>query len=125
MALDSVRLAGGKKTLEVGGFVLLVGGDASLNKGDRNRLKNTLGMIWVKVDVREKAYEERIKGTEKTEDVQGSLLLASGENSNVCKHCGNGGSNRDDNGGSNRYSNECPKWEKQEANLIEDESTVF
>ncbi|KAL4562832.1 hypothetical protein LXL04_026863 [Taraxacum kok-saghyz] len=42
-----------------------------------------------------KAYEERIKGTEKTEDVQGSLLLASGENSNVCKHCGNGGSNRD------------------------------
>jgi hypothetical protein len=104
-----------------------------------------------------KAYEERIKGTEKTEDVQGSLLLASGENSNVCKHCGNGGSNRDGFGrgrgrgrgsgkgrdGNERfqrdkshvkcfkcgefghYSNECPKWEKQEANLIEDESAVF
>jgi hypothetical protein len=104
-----------------------------------------------------KAYEERIKGTEKTEDVQGSLLLGSGENSNVCKHCGNGGSNRDGFGrgrgrgrgsgkgrdGNERfqrdkshvkcfkcgefghYSNECPKWEKQEANLIEDESAVF
>ncbi|KAL4569352.1 hypothetical protein LXL04_024988 [Taraxacum kok-saghyz] len=104
-----------------------------------------------------KAYEERIKGTEKTEDVQGSLLLASGENSNVCKHCGNGGSNRDDFGrgrgrgrgsekgrdGNERfqrdkshvkcfkcgefghYSNECPKWEKQEANLIEDESAFL
>ncbi|KAL4585341.1 hypothetical protein LXL04_009959 [Taraxacum kok-saghyz] len=101
-----------------------------------------------------KAYEERIKGMEKTEDIQGILLLASGENSNVCKHCGNGGSNRDGFGhgrgrgrgsgkgrdGNERfqrdkshvkcfkcgefghYSNECPKWEKQEANLIEDES---
>ncbi|KAL4590292.1 hypothetical protein LXL04_003220 [Taraxacum kok-saghyz] len=103
-----------------------------------------------------KAYEERIKGTEKTEDVQGSLLLASGENSNVCKHCGNGGSNRDGFGrgrgrgrgsGKSRdgerfqrdkshvkcfkcgefghYSNECPKWKKQEANLIEDESATL
>lgn len=102
-----------------------------------------------------KAYEERIKGTV-TEDVQGSLLLASGENLNVCKHCGYGGSNQDGFGrgrgrgrgsGKSRdgerfqrdkshvkcfkcgefgqYNNECPKWEKQEANLIEDESTVF
>lgn len=108
-----------------------------------------------------KAYEERIKGTEKTEDIQGGLLLASGENSNVCKHRGNGSSNRDGFGrgrgrgrgsGKSRdderlhrdkshikcfkcdefghYSNECPKWEKEEANkeeanLIEDESAFF
>ncbi|KAL4592110.1 hypothetical protein LXL04_005094 [Taraxacum kok-saghyz] len=64
MALDSVLLAGGKKTLEAGGFVFLVGGDASLNKGDRKRLKNTLGMIWVKVDVREKILESSPNGVE-------------------------------------------------------------
>ncbi|KAL7592282.1 uncharacterized protein LOC111880755 [Lactuca sativa] len=43
-----------------------------------------------------KAYEERIRGTEKVEDTQGGLLLASDEKSHVCKHCGNGRSNRDD-----------------------------
>ena len=104
-----------------------------------------------------KAYEERIKGIEKTESVQGGLLLASGENSNICKQCRNGGSNRDDfgngrgrgrgsgksrdgNGRSQKdkshikcykcgefghYSNEYSKWENEEANLIEDESTFF
>ncbi|KAK9048221.1 hypothetical protein SSX86_032816 [Deinandra increscens subsp. villosa] len=45
-----------------------------------------------------KAYEERIKGTEKMEDTQGSLLLASYEKSHGCKHCGGGSSNRDDSG---------------------------
>nr|KAJ0201586.1 hypothetical protein LSAT_V11C600301050 [Lactuca sativa] len=43
-----------------------------------------------------KAYEERIRGTEKVEDIQGGLLLASEKISHVCKHCGNGRSNRDD-----------------------------
>ncbi|KAL4559970.1 hypothetical protein LXL04_032118 [Taraxacum kok-saghyz] len=102
-----------------------------------------------------KAYEEHIKGIEKTESVQGGLLLASRENSNICKQCRSGGSNRDDFGndrgrgrgsgksrdGNGRsqndkshikcykcgefghYSNECSKWEKEEANLIDDEST--
>ncbi|KAJ9542164.1 hypothetical protein OSB04_028670 [Centaurea solstitialis] len=95
-----------------------------------------------------KVYEERLKGTE---DVQGSLLLVSDEKAHGCKHCGNGGSNRDGFGrgrgrgrgsGKSRdvnerfqrdkshvrcykcgelghYNNECPKWEKQEANLVE------
>nr|GEY61913.1 putative zinc finger, CCHC-type [Tanacetum cinerariifolium] len=40
-----------------------------------------------------KAYEERIKGTEKMEDI--GLLLASREKSHGCKHCGVGGSNQD------------------------------
>nr|GFB40216.1 putative zinc finger, CCHC-type [Tanacetum cinerariifolium] len=40
-----------------------------------------------------KAYEERIKGTEKMEDI--GLLLASREKSHSCKHCGLGGSNQD------------------------------
>ncbi|KAJ9557483.1 hypothetical protein OSB04_012097 [Centaurea solstitialis] len=33
---------------------------------------------------------------EKTEDIQGTLLLVNQENSHGCKHCDNGGSNRDD-----------------------------
>ncbi|XP_071708472.1 uncharacterized protein [Rutidosis leptorrhynchoides] len=43
-----------------------------------------------------KAYEERIKGTEKIEGIQGGLLLASEEKTHGCKHCGHGGSNRED-----------------------------
>ncbi|KAK9063459.1 hypothetical protein SSX86_017329 [Deinandra increscens subsp. villosa] len=43
-----------------------------------------------------KAYEERIKGTEKSEDTQGNLLLVSHEKSHGCKHCGGGSSSRDD-----------------------------
>ncbi|XP_076937335.1 uncharacterized protein LOC143604883 [Bidens hawaiensis] len=43
-----------------------------------------------------KAFEERMKGTEKVEDVQGGLLLASQEKPHGCKHCGVGSSNRDD-----------------------------
>ena len=43
-----------------------------------------------------KACEERIRGTKKVEDTQSGLLLASEEKSHVCKHCGNGRSNRDD-----------------------------
>ncbi|KAD0845374.1 hypothetical protein E3N88_43637 [Mikania micrantha] len=43
-----------------------------------------------------KAYEERLKGMEKTDDIQGGLLLASQEKPHVCKHCGVGSSNRDD-----------------------------
>ncbi|KAI3510554.1 hypothetical protein L1887_17645 [Cichorium endivia] len=42
-----------------------------------------------------KAYEERIKGSEKTEDTQGGLLLTREEKSNGCMHCGGGGSHRD------------------------------
>ncbi|GJZ82029.1 putative zinc finger, CCHC-type containing protein [Tanacetum coccineum] len=42
-----------------------------------------------------KTYEERIKGAEKIEDTQGGLLLVSERKSHGCKHCGNGGSNRD------------------------------
>nr|KAJ0203260.1 hypothetical protein LSAT_V11C500297740 [Lactuca sativa] len=104
-----------------------------------------------------KAYEERLKGTEKTEDIQGGLLLTSEERSQVCRHCGNGGSNRDGFGrgrgrgcgsgksrdGSERfqrdkshvrcykcgefghYNNECPKWEKQEVNLVDEEPTLL
>ncbi|XP_023732958.1 uncharacterized protein LOC111880778 [Lactuca sativa] len=103
-----------------------------------------------------KTYKECIRGTKKVEDTQGGLLLASEEKSHVCKHCGNGSSNRDDFGrdqgrgrGSGRsrdgnervrdkshvkcykcgelghYRNECPKWKKEEASLIEEESTMF
>ena len=104
-----------------------------------------------------KAYEERIKGTEKTEDIQGGLLLASHEKTHGCKHCGFGGSHREDFGrgrgrgrgsgkgrdGNERfqrdkshvkcfkcgefghYNNECPKWEKEEANLIEEEPALL
>ncbi|KAJ0908882.1 putative RNA-directed DNA polymerase [Helianthus annuus] len=43
-----------------------------------------------------KAYEERLKAKEKTEDIQGGLLLVSHEKSHGCKHCGVGSSNRDD-----------------------------
>ncbi|KAK9062175.1 hypothetical protein SSX86_019361 [Deinandra increscens subsp. villosa] len=43
-----------------------------------------------------KAYEERLKGTEKSEDTQGSLLLVSQEKPHGCKHCGGGSSSRDD-----------------------------
>ncbi|XP_071704589.1 uncharacterized protein [Rutidosis leptorrhynchoides] len=43
-----------------------------------------------------KAYEERIKGTEKIEGIQGGLLLASEEKTHGCKHCGHGSSNRED-----------------------------
>ncbi|GJU89743.1 hypothetical protein Tco_1302166 [Tanacetum coccineum] len=39
-----------------------------------------------------KANEERIKGTDKIEDI--GLLLASQEKSHGCKHCGNGNSNQ-------------------------------
>ncbi|KAL7595920.1 hypothetical protein Lser_V15G30976 [Lactuca serriola] len=42
-----------------------------------------------------KAYEERIKGSEKVEDVHGGLLLSREENSDGCMHCGSGGSHRD------------------------------
>ena len=103
-----------------------------------------------------KAYEERLKGTEKTEDTQGGLLLASHEKAHGCKRCGCGSSNRDDFGrgrgrgrgsgksrdGNERvrdkshvkcykceeyghYSNECPKWEKQEANLLKEEPALL
>ncbi|GJR05896.1 putative zinc finger, CCHC-type containing protein [Tanacetum coccineum] len=43
-----------------------------------------------------KAYEERIKGVEKEDGIQGGLLLASHEKPHGCKHCGGGSSNRDD-----------------------------
>ena len=43
-----------------------------------------------------KAYEERLKGTEKVQDIQGSLLLTSQEKPHRCKHCGVESSNRDD-----------------------------
>jgi hypothetical protein len=43
-----------------------------------------------------KAYEERLKGSDKAEDIQGGLLLASQEKPHGCKHCGVGSSNRDD-----------------------------
>ncbi|KAK9058062.1 hypothetical protein SSX86_022902 [Deinandra increscens subsp. villosa] len=43
-----------------------------------------------------KAYEERLKGTEKSEDTQGILLLVSHEKSHGCKHCGGGSLSRDD-----------------------------
>ena len=113
-------------------------------------------MLFDEAGGRLKAYEERIRGTERVEDTQGGLLLASDEKSHVCKHCGNGRSNRDDFGhgrgrgrGSGRsrdgnervrdkshvrcykcgelghYKNECPKWEKEEAGLIEEEPALF
>ncbi|GKE73141.1 hypothetical protein Tco_1535182, partial [Tanacetum coccineum] len=74
-----------------------------------------------------KAYEERIKGAEKIEDTQGGLLLASDGKLHGCKRCANGDSNQDGFGrdqGRGR-SNECPKWEKHEANLIEEEPTLL
>ncbi|GJY47258.1 zinc finger, CCHC-type containing protein [Tanacetum coccineum] len=43
-----------------------------------------------------KAYEERIKGVEKEDGIQGGLLLASHEKTHGCKHCGGESSNRDD-----------------------------
>ncbi|XP_071709213.1 uncharacterized protein [Rutidosis leptorrhynchoides] len=43
-----------------------------------------------------KTYEERIKGTEKMESIQGGLLLASEEKIHGCKHRDNGCSNRND-----------------------------
>ncbi|CAI9281510.1 unnamed protein product [Lactuca saligna] len=42
-----------------------------------------------------KAYEERIKGSEKVEDVHGGLFLLREENSDGCMHYGSGGSHRD------------------------------
>ncbi|GKC99552.1 putative zinc finger, CCHC-type containing protein [Tanacetum coccineum] len=108
------------------------------------------------VDGSLKTYEEHIKGAEKMEDTQGGLLLVSEGKSHGCKHCGNGGSNRDGFGrnrgrgrgsgksrdGNERvrdkshvkcykcgefghYSNECPKWEKHEANLIGEVPTLL
>ena len=53
-----------------------------------------------------KAYEECIKGSEKMEDTQGGLLLVSEEKSHLCKHCSNGGSNRD----GLDVSGEEPRW---------------
>ncbi|GKC14878.1 hypothetical protein Tco_1011660 [Tanacetum coccineum] len=41
-----------------------------------------------------KGYKERLKGTDKMEDI--GLLLASQEKSHSCKHCGDGCSNQDD-----------------------------
>ncbi|KAL4556642.1 hypothetical protein LXL04_034796 [Taraxacum kok-saghyz] len=97
-----------------------------------------------------KAYEERIKGSEKMEDIHGGLYLSE-EKSDGCMHCGSGGSHRNGFGrgrgrgrwsgrsqdGKERvrdkshvkcykcgefghYNNECPKWEN-EANLITEE----
>ncbi|XP_022023796.1 uncharacterized protein LOC110924062 [Helianthus annuus] len=43
-----------------------------------------------------KAYEERLKANEKTEDIQDGLLLARHEKPHGCKHCGNGSSSRED-----------------------------
>ncbi|KAL4574699.1 hypothetical protein LXL04_021535 [Taraxacum kok-saghyz] len=42
-----------------------------------------------------KAYEERIKGSEKVEDIHGGLYLSREEKSDGCMHCGSGGSHRD------------------------------
>ncbi|KAL4583261.1 hypothetical protein LXL04_007829 [Taraxacum kok-saghyz] len=42
-----------------------------------------------------KAYEERIKGSEKMEDIHGGLYLSREEKSDGCMHCGSGGSHRD------------------------------
>ncbi|KAL6498016.1 hypothetical protein OROGR_028413 [Orobanche gracilis] len=53
-------------------------------------------MLFDEVVGRLKAYEERIRGTEKFEDLQGGLLLTSEEKAHVCKHCGNESSNLDD-----------------------------
>ncbi|KAL4591187.1 hypothetical protein LXL04_004140, partial [Taraxacum kok-saghyz] len=77
-----------KEDETIDNFVTKLSGLASKARSLGYEIEEAVGRL--------KAYEERIKGTEKTEDVQGSLLLASGENSNVCKYCGNGGSNRDD-----------------------------
>ncbi|KAD2805586.1 hypothetical protein E3N88_38963 [Mikania micrantha] len=51
-------------------------------------------MLFDEVVGRLKAYEERIKGTEKMEDTHRSLLLARKE-MHGCEHCGGGSSNRD------------------------------
>ncbi|XP_071742238.1 uncharacterized protein [Rutidosis leptorrhynchoides] len=45
-----------------------------------------------------KAYEERIKGTDRMEGIQGGLLLASHEKTHGCNHCSGGSSNQDDYG---------------------------
>ncbi|KAL4562419.1 hypothetical protein LXL04_034622 [Taraxacum kok-saghyz] len=42
-----------------------------------------------------KAYEERIKGSEKMEDIHGGLYLSREEKSDGCMHCGSGGSHLD------------------------------
>ncbi|CAI9297234.1 unnamed protein product [Lactuca saligna] len=57
----------------------------------------SLGHELEEVDLvkRLKAYEERIKGSEKVEDVHGGLLLSREEKSDGCMHCGSGGSHRD------------------------------
>lgn len=52
-------------------------------------------MLFDEVVGRLKAYEKRIKGSEKMEDIQGGLLLTREEKSNVCMHCGSGGSHRE------------------------------
>lgn len=41
-----------------------------------------------------KAYNEHIRGTKKSEDTKGALMLASKEKSHVYKYNGNCGSNR-------------------------------
>lgn len=41
-----------------------------------------------------KTYDEHIRRTEKVDDTQCGLMLAYEGKSHVCKHCGNGGSNR-------------------------------
>ncbi|KAL4589603.1 hypothetical protein LXL04_002511 [Taraxacum kok-saghyz] len=111
-------------------------------------------MLFDEVVGRLKAYEERIKGSKKMEDIHGGLYLSE-EKSDGCMHCGSGGSHRDGFGrgrgrgrGSGRsqdgkervrdkshikcykcgefghYNNECPKWEN-EANLITEEEPTL
>ncbi|XP_022032847.1 uncharacterized protein LOC110933956 [Helianthus annuus] len=53
-------------------------------------------MLFDEVVGRLKAYVERLRATEKTEDIQGGLLLGSHEKPHGCKHCGVGSSSRDD-----------------------------
>ncbi|KAL7584618.1 uncharacterized protein LOC111910249 [Lactuca sativa] len=161
MELESLRM---KEDETVDDFVTKLSGLASkvrslgyeLEEGDLSNVFELDSMLFDEPVGRLKAYEERIRGTEKVEDTQGGLLLASDEKSHVCKHCGNGRSNRDDFGhgrgrgrGSGRsrdgnervrdkshvrcykcgefghYKNECLKWEKEEAGLIEEEPALF
>ncbi|KAL6530809.1 hypothetical protein OROGR_014669 [Orobanche gracilis] len=53
-------------------------------------------MLFDEVVGRLKAYEKRIRETEKSEDLQGGLMLTIEEKAHVCKHCGNESSNLDD-----------------------------